>query len=313
MPAAPEISGVVVHWSNEAELGRLVAAWPEDSRFELIVVDNGSTSPLPPGPYQLLSPGRNLGFAGGVNRGVAAAAAPVVLLLNPDARPEPGALERLLEGLVRHPEAAGLAPRLVGEGGQPQFRWQLRRLPMAAELCREALFGEVVRGPRDEPPAGTPVEQPAAAALALRKEALATLGGLDEGYFPAWFEDVDLGRRLRSSGRPLLYWPDAVFRHGQGASVPRLGYGLFLWIYDRNARRYLRRHHGRVWAGVFRAARSLGLILRLLLSPVLRPRRAGSRQEALLGQAAALAGVLSGWRWPRSWARRHTPPRPDHG
>ncbi len=311
MAEGPEISGLVVHWSNEAELARLVAAWPDDSRFELIVVDNGSTSPLPSGPYRLVSPGRNLGFAGGVNRGVEVATAPVVLLLNPDARPEAGALERLREGLAWHPEAAGLVPRLVGEDGQPQFRWQLRRLPTAGELCREALLGEIARGPDQEPLAGAAVEQPAAAALAIRREVLAAIDGLDEGFYPAWFEDVDLGRRLRPLGRPLLYWPEAVFRHGQGASVPRLGYGPFLWICDRNARRYLRRHHGGAWAGLFRAVRALGLLLRLVVSPVLRPRRARSRREALSGLTAALAGALSGWRWPRSWAERWAPARRD--
>src|SRR5262249_10592861 len=162
----------------------------------------------------------------------------LLLVLNPDAAPEPGALDRLLEGFAAHPEAAGLAPCLVGPGGEPQAAWQLRRLPTAWDCVRQALpLPANRRGPhgppaldpgagrpravgpraldpgaldlsapdtRGAPPAaGSVVEQPAAAALALRRTALAAVGGFDERFYPAWFEDVDLARRLRVQGLPL--------------------------------------------------------------------------------------------------------------
>ena len=129
----PLLSGVVVHWRNEDLLAELAAAWPRDPRFELIVVDNGSSAPLPAGVH-VLRPGRNLGFAGGANFGVAAARGAILLILNPDAVPEGGALERLLEGFAAFPEAAGLVPRLAGPGGEPQTAWQLRRLPSAWQV-----------------------------------------------------------------------------------------------------------------------------------------------------------------------------------
>src|SRR6185436_19225411 len=121
----PLLTGVVVHWHNEEPLAVLTAAWPRDPRFELLVVDNGSSGPLPLGAARLLSPGRNLGFAGGANAGAAAARAPILLILNPDAVPEEGALDRLLEGFDALPEAAGLAPRLESADGTPQTAWQL--------------------------------------------------------------------------------------------------------------------------------------------------------------------------------------------
>ena len=64
----PFVSAVVVHWRDEDHLAALLDAWPQDPRFELIVVDNGATlsEPLPRG--RLLTPGRNLGFAGGTNQ-----------------------------------------------------------------------------------------------------------------------------------------------------------------------------------------------------------------------------------------------------
>jgi GT2 family glycosyltransferase len=299
----PLLTGIVVHWRNEEPLAALLAAWPRDPRFELLVVDNGSSPPLENArvhPARLLRPGRNLGFAGGANAGIAEARAPIVLLLNPDAAPEEGALDRLLEGFAAFPDASGLAPRMSGPAGEPQFTWQLRRLPSAAELLLHALpLGGSHGGARAEPPPGTPVEQPAAAALALRKAAVEEIGGLDPGFWPAWFEDVDLARRLSGAGRTLRYWPAARFRHAMGSTVPRLGYGPFLWIYDRNLVRYLRKHHGAGWALAAWVLLVAGIALRLLLLPLRRPNRAASRGEAFRGLFLVLGGVLSGWRRPR--------------
>jgi GT2 family glycosyltransferase len=313
----PALAGIVVHWRDEARLAALTAAWPrDDPRFELVVVDNSGSAPAltpqpapdPAGasPVRLLRPGRNLGFAGGVNAGVAASRAPLLLLLNPDAVPEPGALERLVEGFAAHPEAAGLAPRLAGADQQSQFAWQLRRLPSAWNLLRQTLPWPIAgrgTGLAAEPPPGTAVEQPAAAALALRRQALADAGGLDERFHPAWFEDVDLARRLRQLGGVLLYWPAARFRHALGSTVPRLGYGPFLWIYYRNLERYLAKHHGAALALAARASLAAGLAIRLPLVPLRRPRRAASRRDAAAGLLLAIAGALSGWRLPRRLAR----------
>jgi N-acetylglucosaminyl-diphospho-decaprenol L-rhamnosyltransferase len=277
-------------------------------------------------PVRLLRPGRNLGFAGGINAGVAASRAPLLLLLNPDALLEPGALDRLLAGFAAHPEAAGLAPRLAGEDGEPQFAWQLRRLPSAWGCLRQTLpwpAASVTGGTGGsrragdgssrrasggssrhaiEPPPGAPVEQPAAAALALRREALLAAGGLDEQFHPAWFEDVDLARRLRQAGARLLYWPAARFTHALGSTVPRLGYGRFLWIYHRNLERYLAKHHGAAWALASRVTLAAGLLLRLPLTALRRPHRAASRREGAAGLLVTLAGVFSGWRLPRRLA-----------
>jgi GT2 family glycosyltransferase len=299
----PQLSGVVVHWHNEEPLARLTAAWPRDPRFELIVVDNGSSEPLDLGPARLILPQRNRGFAGGANAGAAEAHGEILLILNPDALPEEGTLDRLLEGFAAHPEAAGLAPRLVGPDGASQAGWQLRRLPSPWQLLLQTLPFSGAPESGAEPPAGTRVEQPAAAALALRRKDFEAIGGFDPGFHPAWFEDVDLAYRLKETGRPLLYWPAAVFRHGLGSTVPRLGYGRFLWIYYRNQTRYLGKHHGPLWALAARVALVPGMALRLLLLPLRRPRRAASRSEAVLGLLMVLAGTLSGWRRPRRLAR----------
>jgi hypothetical protein len=301
MSTGPEISAVVVHWHDEEHLAQLVAAWPEGERWELLVVDNSaSLAELEP-PGILLDPGRNLGFAGGANHGIARARAPWVLILNPDARPCPGALERLAE-VAASGEAIGWVPALEGEDGASQCRWQLQPLPSPITLLLQTLFLAGARGPRRPPAAGTVVEQPAAAALLLRREVLEAIGGFDEGFYPAWFEDVDLARRLAASGGVLRYVPEARFVHAMGGSVPRLGYGPFLWVYYRNLCRYLRKHHGAGWERLARAAVVLGMVLRLLLVPVRRPRRAAGRRQAAGALCDVARGALTGWRRPEGHA-----------
>lgn len=309
----PILSAVVVHWGDAEPLRRLLHAWPDDLRFELVVVLNDAAdladSPEIDWPERAvrIDPGGNLGFAGGVNAGVRKAAAPAVLLLNSDARPLPDALDELASALERHPDAAGLVPALISPAGSSQHRWQLQPLPSPWTLLLQVFFLAGRRGPDEPPAAGDVVEQPAAAALLLRRPQLDAIGGLDEGFFPAWFEDVDLARRLRDRGVQLVYVPGARFEHDMGSSVPSLGYGVFLWIYLRHLVRYLRKHHGAGWAWLARALVPVACVLRILALPLRTPRRARGRLDAAMALARVALGAASGWRLPAAWARRFRP------
>lgn len=309
---APLLAGVVVHWKNEEELAELVAAWPADPRAELVVVDNSGTLPKErpaewQGKARLLDPGGNRGFGGGVNAGVAATAAEWVLILNPDAKPLPGAIEILLAA-AGESAAAGLVPALEWPDGRSQCEWQLQPLPSASTLLLQVFFLAGQRGPKEEPPAGTPIAQPAAAVLALRRAALEELGGFDEEFFPAWFEDVDLARRLEQRGHRCLYLPRSRFVHSAGGSLPALGYGPFLFVYYRNLCRYLAKHHGRAAAAAARVLLPFSMLLRLLLLPLRKPNRAISRREAARGLLAVATGALTGFRRPRAFAERFAKP-----
>ena len=290
-----ELSAVVVAWRAASDVAELVAAWPTDARAELLIVDQSRELPAAYPNARVLRPERNLGFAGGANFGAAAAAGSSLLFLNPDVRPEPGAIAALVDGFAAHPEAAGLVPRLAGFDGAPQHAWQLRRLPAPLALLAHAGFVNPGGGPRAEPAAGTPIEQPAAAALALDRARFERLGGFDAGFFTAWFEDVDLAKRYATAGERLLYFPRARFRHRQGSSVATLGYRAFLEAYDRNLARYLAKHHGRAWALAFRALVPPAALARLLLLPLRRPQRAASRGAAAAALLAVAAGSLRGW------------------
>lgn len=184
----------------------------------VIVVDNGSTDGTAdlvgtrfPG-VRLVALPENRGFAGGVNAGIAASDADVVGLLNNDAVAEPEWVERAL--------AAFADPR-VGAVATLMLR--------ADDPARVDSAGAALgwwSGPRDRgrgdavarwTTPGTCFAACGGAAF-YRRSALDAVGSFDDAYF-AYFEDVDLGWRLRRAGWVTAYEPRARVRHAGGATL----------------------------------------------------------------------------------------------
>jgi len=283
-----------------------------DPSPELIVVDNASREfPAPEvaaawPDTTVIRNQSNRGFGPAANQGVAAARGEIVLLLNPDTRAVDEPFSPLLAAFSEHAGAVAVAPRLIEDrsSGGPELRVdQLRRLPTLGHVAREMLLIDrafprnrflarkrYLDHDQEQP---FEVEQPAAAALAVRREAFLGVGGFDEAFVPAWFEDVDLCARLCTLGT-ILYWPGSRFVHSGGGAARTLGYDTFLPIYHRNGLRYWRKHHGRTGAAACRTLVAVGMLLRLLLLPF-SPAPA-SRRTAARAYARVLRGIVGlGW------------------
>ncbi len=311
---APRLSIVIVSWQPGRELVACVESLAAARRLaafeaELVIVDNASADfPAPavaavwPGA-RLIRNETNRGFGPAANQGVAAATGEVVLLLNPDTEALDDPFTGILEAFAAHPEAVAIAPGLDApgtEGAEVQGTFQLRHLPTWPQAVRELLLLDKAcpksRALRRERYVDRDrgqhfaVEQPAAAALAVRRGTFAGVGGFDESFVPAWFEDVDLCARLLREGT-ILYWPKSRFRHAGGSAVRVLGYPRFLAIYYRNACRYWRKHHGPTAAFGFRLLVATGMVLRLLVVP-LGLALPNSRLEAALAYLAVIRVVL---------------------
>lgn len=256
----PPVSIVIVNWNAGPALARAVGTACAASD-DVIVIDNGSTDGSPealePVPaLRVVGPGRNLGFADGVNLGVRTARHPLVLILNPDAEAPAASVTQLADTLVAS-GAAMAGGRLVNHDGSTQAGFTVRRLPTLGSLVADALLLDhlwpgnpatrrylgadlVLEG--DAP---FDVEQPAAACLLVTRAAFEQLGGMDEGYYPAWFEDVDLCARAKRAGLRIVFEPRAVFPHIGGVSLRTLGMGAFARIFHRNLARYVGLHLGR--------------------------------------------------------------------
>jgi len=117
------------------------------------------------------------------------------------------------------------------------------------------------------------VDQPAAACLMLRRKTLELLDGFDAGFFPAWFEDVDLCKRIRMAGGRIQFQPKANFMHVGASSIDALGTELFLKYFHANLIRYFMKHHGEDHARRIKTLIIIGLRLRAglsLLYPIAR-------------------------------------------
>jgi GT2 family glycosyltransferase len=191
---------VVVNWNSGDRLKACLESLPADA--PVVVVDNASADDsiahAETLPVTFIKNSSNRGFAAAVNQGVAATSSAYVLLLNPDARVMPGSIETLERILDENPRTGAV-------GGYVNDRYLPRRLATPWTVIRENL-GYPVRDMDAEE-----VEQAAAAALLVRREAFAAVGGFDERFVPAWYEDVDFCRSLRNKGWKIRFSRAAHF------------------------------------------------------------------------------------------------------
>jgi GT2 family glycosyltransferase len=259
---APPVDVVIVSFNQRQRLlDCLASARAASGAVRLIVVDNASEDGSAEGARQrfpdaeVLAMGANLGFAAAVNRGVAAGRAPHILLLNNDARLQPGALEALREALCR-PKVGAAGPRLTGAGGEVELSLGRTLSPWNEAWFR--LLGALYRGGRG--PAAAAIEayygkdrltrSLTGACILMKREAFDEVGGFDERFF-LYAEDVDLCIRLRRRGWKLAYAAGARVAHDRGASSATRPSASALH-YRRSQLAFYRKHHGALAAGALR-------------------------------------------------------------
>ena len=215
---------------------------------ELVITVNPGGSPSTNGAREIEN-GRTLGFGANINLGVAATAAPYVVVSNPDIEVTPGAIATLTAFADAHPRCGIAAPQLR----YPDGRWQpsRRSFPtVRGTLVRRTPLRRVMRPEErqrqhyllDERPT-EPAESEwfLGAFLLLRREMLDELGGLDEGY-RLYGDDIDLAYRARKSGWERWYVPDAVVvHHHQALTDRRLFTRRTIWHW-RSILRFVRKH-----------------------------------------------------------------------
>jgi GT2 family glycosyltransferase len=222
---------VIVTHQSAAEIGGCLDALRDIQDIDVLVVDNASTDKTRDEVLlrgvTLIANSSNVGFGAAVNQGVRATTAPLLLLLNPDAR-----LERGLDALAAEfddPRIGAAGGLLIGADGKPQQGYMARNLPSAATLACEVL-GVNSLWPRNplnwhyrcfgmDPVTPGFVEQPAGAFLMFPRRVWENVGGFDERYWPIWFEDVDFCWRLKRSGALVRYNPAAVAKHAGAHSA----------------------------------------------------------------------------------------------
>ena len=235
---------VIINFNSGNFLARSVAALqaPTYRAFTTMVVDNASTDDSVavmhkrfPEITVIQAPG-NLGFAGGNNLAIREIRdCHWVALLNPDAFPEPNWLSRLMAAAHTHREYSSFASRIVFDSDPEMLDGAGDEYHLSGFAWRR-----MHRSPVTDASKSVEVFAPSATAALYRKEVLDEAKGFDERYF-CYYEDVDLGLRLRLLGYRSLYVADAVVRHvGSGITGRRSAFVTYhtqrnrIWTYIKN-------------------------------------------------------------------------------
>jgi glycosyltransferase involved in cell wall biosynthesis/tetratricopeptide (TPR) repeat protein len=196
--------------------------------YELVVVDNGSTDGTAdylmelkarPGPDRvvIIRNIRNRGYPAAANQALAAARGDYLVFLNNDAVVPPGWLDGLVAWVVRTWPRAGLVGPVTNYAPPPQ----LVGAPYATPAAGLAAFA----ADRRRTCAGRALDVPRLSGFCLlgRRDVLARVGGLDERYGPGFFDDDDLGLRVREAGFLLLLAEDVFVHHYGSQTFAALG------------------------------------------------------------------------------------------
>ncbi len=296
------ISAIVVHYRDRRHLPACLETLTEgDEGVEVLVVDNASGDGAVemvrrrfPG-VRVLPLSENRGYAGGANAGAELAHGEVLLFLNPDVELDPGWPLALRTAFRRRPEAGIVGGRLRFPDGRLQHAGGRLRWPLALPEHRGYRATEGF----DEPAV---VEYVTGACLAIRRSLFDELGGFDEAFFPAYFEEVDLCLRARAEGWTVLYWPELSGIHRESAVLGRHS-PEYYQIFHRNRLRLIWKHRDASWRlGTFLPAEAA--YLRLLEDPAEVIALEGAYRALLDGEApAAVAEEFLG-ETPEDWLRR---------
>ncbi len=231
---------IVLNWNGWRDTLACIASLQQldYSDVTILVVDNGSTDgsvvhireAFP--SVEILETGANLGFGGGCNRGIRLAlsrGAEYIWLINGDATVDRGALTVLVRVADKNPALGGVGSvayeaddktRVQFWGGGRVNLWLGRSLHCASPGKIDFVSG---------------------ASLLLRRAALEDVGLFDEERFFMYWEDTDLGFRLRKAGWQLAVADESRIWHKQSASLG-LGNPLLDEYATRSCVRFLRRH-----------------------------------------------------------------------
>lgn len=155
----------------------------------------------------------NLGFLRNCNAGARHARGSTLLLLNNDTSVEPGWLAALHEALDADPQAGLIGAKLLDERGRLQEAGGI--------VWRDGSAWNYGRGADPSLPEFEylkEVDYCSGACLLLPAALWRQLGGFDDRYAPAYYEDTDLAFAVRAAGFKVLYQPRAVVVHLEGVS-----------------------------------------------------------------------------------------------
>lgn len=217
----PEASVVVPVYNNSRLTFECLASIADHGGgvpFEVIVVDDASDDDTAEmlgriEGIRVIRNEDNAGFIDSCNRGAAEARGEYLVLLNNDTSVTEGWLDALIGTFHEHDGTGLVGARLVYPDG---------RLQEAGGIVFNDASGWNY-GREDDPTRPEynfvrEVDYCSGACIAIPHALFEKLGRFDERYRPAYYEDTDLAFRVREAGFRVLYQPECLVVHHEGAT-----------------------------------------------------------------------------------------------
>ena len=222
--ASPRASIVVLGWRLADHLDACLRSlsaclYCAVTPAEVIVVLNGATPDVADiaaaHPWvRVVHSSVNLGFAGGCNLGRSVARGEYLVLLNDDAMVEPGWLDALVATADEDAQVGAVGSRILYPEGQLQEAGSVLWANGST-----ACIGDGDDGESHSWAWARRVTYCSACSLLVRATAWDRVGGLDEAFFPGYFEDVDFCLALAEAGWRIVYQAGSVVRHHRSMSL----------------------------------------------------------------------------------------------
>ncbi len=242
---APAVTVLCLNYNGEKVIADCLSSlrrqtWPA---VQVLVVDNASADlsvelirrDFP--EVELVVNGRNLGFGGGNNVGLARVRTPYVLLLNNDTELEPDCIERMVRAAEADSSIGAVASKIL-------LKYNDLRIDAAGiEICPDGLaLGRGRWLPREslsEPAEVFFVSDCCGLYRMSMVESVKVRGEIYDEDFFAYADETDLGWRARLKGWKSVYEPGAICYHCHSASTGSVHPRKVFWV-ERN----------RIWVGI---------------------------------------------------------------
>jgi GT2 family glycosyltransferase len=199
---------------------------PPDCNYEIVVVDNASWDNSADHLEQrfdyvnLIRSNENRGIAGGNNLGIVSGTGRYVLLLNNDTIVIRGSIDRTVEFLDEHPEAAGVGGQLLNEDGS--FQSGAYHFPsLWQDLLIATKIGQLIHSYYPSLPPSRGIHEAdwlSTAFMLFRRDALESVNHVDEEFF-IYSDESDLQYRLKKVGWKIYFLSDVQTIHFGGKSL----------------------------------------------------------------------------------------------
>src|SRR3989344_2851451 len=222
----PEFSIVIVSHNNFSLLERCIRSIYQTQKsedFEIIVVDNHSQENL--GRLKRLFPKikftklkQNCGFSRANNIGISHSEGKFLLFLNSDTEVLPRSIEALLNFAHQQIKFGAIAPKLINLDGTIQA--SCYRFPTITGAINEFFLNKKGSYEKYYPKQTLPLKVDCAvgACLLIQRALLDRIGGWDENYF-IYYEDIEMGRKIKHLNLDFWYLPQATIIHAHGKSA----------------------------------------------------------------------------------------------